>query len=294
MKYLSVSEAARRAGLTDRALYDDIADGQLTATGKPARLTEDAVDRFILNRQREYLAKIGNSSDLIRFATRARNRARELGGTRGTHTQFDTDATAVFGPAAIKAARIPDQSGSCRWCWARLTASVHGGLQPGTDSELHDAYVELLGPPCGEDVKRLLASLRSFVYPDPIQAAGTPVPAVARYMGNKRCGTPVGQPCTCHPGPKPKPKSKPNGAVTAAAWTPPTDDNGAQLTARRRQALRGRLRIAQQAGDKQYAAQVRKLLTGLTASAVKPTPKTPRRAEPHGCGCTCPEHRGQR
>jgi hypothetical protein len=35
-----------------------------------------------------------------------------------------------------------------------------------------------------------------------VTAAARTKPRVARFMGNKACGTPVGTPCSCHPGPK--------------------------------------------------------------------------------------------
>lgn len=245
---LSIVDAAKRAGVSRTLIYEHISSGVLVARGTPQRLASADVNQFILDRQQATVARIGG--DLTGFAESARKRARELGGNRGTHYPSDTDAVAVFGPAAIDAARIPDDARVCRWCWATVTASGHGGIQPGRDRRLYPAFVALLGPPCAEDGRRLVAAWRAELnygveaVTEPTQdtsaartAAAKPKPRTTRYSGNKACGTPVGQWCACHPNSNPKP-------VTAAG-TP------------------------------------------------KPKAKPPRRAEPHGCGCQCEQHRSQ-
>jgi hypothetical protein len=287
MKSLSVQEAASRTGLSRTAIYGEITQGALLARGTPLHVDEEDLNRFIVDRQRAAASRVG---DLERFAEEARRYFQRPSNPsrRGTWTLTDQHARDIFGPHVVKAAGMSQRRG-CRWCWARMASGIHGGLEP----QLTDAHRLLLGEPCRLDLEHIRDRLFGSRKPQagdeyaPIQASGTPAPA--RYMGAKVCGTPVGQPCTCHPGPQPKP----NNAVTASTWTPPPDDNGAQLVAHRRTELNQRIQDAKERGDHAYAAQLRRLLGGLTASAAKPTPKTTRRVQSHGCGCGCEQHRGQ-
>jgi hypothetical protein len=244
---LSVEAAAARVGVSRTLIYELVSSGALVARGTPLRLAAADVDALITARHREALARVG---DLVGFAQEVRDRAQEIGGRRGTWTPLDQDARDVFGPHVVKAAEMREGSG-CRWCWARMAASVRGGLEP----QLTDAHRLLLGEPCMEDLRAIRDVLfarrgsgqESAVSSPALSAesvvrahtaAAKPKPRAARYVGSKRCGTPVGTPCSCHPGPKSK-------AVTASA-------------------------------------------------PLKAKAKAPRRVEPHGCGCTCPEHRGQK
>lgn len=242
---LSVEAAAARVGVSRTLIYELVSSGALVARGAPLRLAAADVDALVTGRHREALARVG---DPVRFAQAVRDRAQQIGGQRGTWTPLDQDARDVFGPHVVKAAGMREGSG-CRWCWARMAASIRGGLEP----QLTDAHRLLLGEPCTEDLRAIRAALfarrgsgqesavSSPAPPDESvvrarTAAAKPKPRAPRYVGSKRCGTPVGQPCACHPGPKSK-------AVTASA---------------------------------------------------PPKAKPPRRVEVHGCGCTCPEHRGQK
>ena len=233
--YLKVAQVAARTGLTERSIYDKIKDGSLASLGGRNGIPEDAVTQFILDRQQATAARIGG--DLTRFAKDARNRARQLGGKRGTHYPSDTDAVAVFGPAAVDAARIPDDARVCRWCWANVTASAHGGIQPGHNYRLYPAFVALLGPPCSEDAKRLMAAWKPSpdhgedTAAEPVQSvpAARTAAAMSRAeirrlaapKGHKKCGVPVGVRCECHTSDRPrtaatasaKPKPKPRRRV---------------------------------------------------------------------------------
>ncbi|MFF7749808.1 hypothetical protein ACFZCP_11230 [Streptomyces sp. NPDC007971] len=62
------------------------------------------------------------------------------------------DAAAVFGRAAVEVAAAPAEkfAGCCRFCFADVSARVHGGLRP-SDTP---AYRVLLGEPCPADRQR--------------------------------------------------------------------------------------------------------------------------------------------
>lgn len=63
------------------------------------------------------------------------------------------DASALFGRAAVEVAATPANAfagGACRWCFADMSARVHGGLRP-VDAP---AYRVLLGDPCPADRSR--------------------------------------------------------------------------------------------------------------------------------------------
>lgn len=277
---LTVAQVAARTGLTERAIYDRLRDGSLVAHGGRNGITEDAVTRFIVSRQLAAVAKIG--SDLERFAEDVRKRAQQPGGPKGTFTTLDQDARDVFGPHVIRAAGMRENRG-CRWCWARLSASVHGGLEP----QLTPAHRLLLGEPCRED----LMAMRDAMFARRRKTDQTPAAAARRASasrtdaaaprGRKRCGTPVGVRCECHT------SDRPGG--------PHRQDNGTDLTATRRTALTASLQAARDRGDHKHAQQIQRLLTALKPQAVrgsKSAPSAPR-SGPHGCGCTCPEHRSQ-
>ncbi|MEH0549231.1 helix-turn-helix domain-containing protein [Streptomyces sp. B21-105] len=274
MKYLTVAQAAQRTGLSERAIYDRIGDHTLTATGIKLRIPEDSLDRFILDRQQAAAAKVG---DLTRFAEQVRKRLQWPGGTKGTVLQRDKDALKIFGPHILQAAGMPENRG-CRWCWARMTAAVHGGLQP----TLTVPHRQLLGEPCREDLKVLREQLRAR-HPSPQPTEPEPVQArTAAPRGYKACGIAVGVACECHT------SDRPGG---------PRRNDGSDLAATRRKALTAAIKAAQDRGDHKHAQQLRGLLTSLTAQAVR-TPKksagtTGRRPDIHGCGCACPEHRSQ-
>lgn len=252
MKYLTAAQAAARTGLTERAVYNALADGSLVARGGRNGITEEAVDRFIIDRQLAAAAEVG---DLTRFAEKVRQRLQQPGGIRGTHAPLDGDMRDVFGPHVVRAAGMRDKRG-CRWCWARLAASVHGGLEP----QMTDAHRLLLGEPCTEDLKAMREQLRARRRkPDQAPTENTPPARTAAAKsktrtksGVKACGVPVGVRCECHT------SDRPGGPQ------PARQDKGTALTTTRRKAVR----------------------------TPKPTSRTPR-SEPHGCGCTCPEHRSQ-
>lgn len=280
---LTVAQVAARTGLTERAIYDRLRDGSLVAHGGRNGITEDAVTRFIVSRQLAAVARIG---DLTRFAEDVRKRARQPGGPKGTFTTLDQDARDVFGPHVVRAASMRENRG-CRWCWARMTASVHGGLEP----QLTPAHRLLLGEPCQQDLKAMRDALFARRR-KPDQTPDTTPPAAARRAsaartdaaaprGRKRCGTPVGTPCSCHS------SDRPGG--------PHRQDNGTDLTAARRTALTASLQAARDRGDRKHAQQIQRLLTALKPQAVrgsKSATSTPR-SRPHGCGCQCEQHRGQ-
>lgn len=145
MNYLKVTQVVARTGLTERAVYLALADGSLVAHGGGrSRVPEEAVDRFIIDRQLAAAARVG---DLTRFAEKVRQRLQQPGGIRGAHATIDQDALKIFGPHVLKAVTLAGNPG-CRWCWARLTALVYGGIQP----QLTDAHQILLGEPCDQDV----------------------------------------------------------------------------------------------------------------------------------------------
>lgn len=284
MNYLTVAQAARRTGLSERAVYDRINDRSLTAHGVKHRIPEDSLTKFILDRQQTAAAKVG---DLTHFADRVRRRAQQLGGAKGTVLQLDKDALKIFGPHVVKAAAMADKRG-CRWCWARLTASVHGGLEP----QLDEPHQILLGQPCREDLTAMREQLfarrrRSDQTPATTQAAAPARRAsaartdAAAPRGRKRCGTPVGVRCECHT------SDRPSG--------PHRQDNGTDLTTTRRTALTASLQAARDRGDHKHAQQIQRLLTALKPQAVrgsKSATSTPR-SSPHGCGCQCEQHRSQ-
>ena len=287
MKYLTVAQAAQRTGLSERAIYDRIGDHSLTATGVKLRIPEDSLTQFILDRQQAATAKVG---DLTHFAEQVRKRLQWPGGTKGTVLQLDKDALKIFGPHVLQAAGMPENRG-CRWCWARMTAAVHGGLQP----TFTDAHRRLLGEPCREDITVMREQLRArypspqATEPEPVQArtaAAKPKTRPSRYAGTKACGVAVGTRCECHT------SDRPGGPQRAR------QDKGTALTAARRKTLTAAIKAAQDRGDHKHAQQLRGLLAALTPQAVRTTKKsastTPRRPDIHGCGCTCPEHRSQR
>lgn len=288
MNYVTVAQAARRTGLSERAIYDRINDHSLTAHGVKLRIPEDSLTQFILDRQQTTAAKVG---DLKEFADRVRRRAQQLGGAKGTVLQLDKDALKIFGPHTVKASAMADNRG-CRWCWARLTASVYGGLEP----QLDEPHQILLGQPCREDLTAMREKLRArwsgsrptSANPEPARtAAAKPKPPITRHMGNKACGTPVGTPCSCHS------SDRPGGPRRSQR------DDGNSLTASRRKALTAALQEARTRGDLAHARQVQKLLAALKPQAVRTSkpasnpPRTTPRSGPHGCGCQCEQHRSQ-
>lgn len=219
-KNLTVAQVAARTGLTERAIYDRLKDGSLVAHGGRSGITEDAVTQFIVSRQLATAAKIG--SDLERFAEDVRKRAQQPGGPKGTFTTLDADARDLFGPHVVRAASMREKRG-CKWCWARMSASVHGGLEP----QLTPSHRLLLGEPCTEDLKAMREQLFARRHRKPDQAPATTQAAAparrasaartdaAAPRGRKRCGTPVGVRCECHT------SDRPRTAVTASAKPKP-------------------------------------------------------------------------
>ncbi|MDJ1131769.1 helix-turn-helix domain-containing protein [Streptomyces iconiensis] len=257
MNLISVADTARRVGVSERTVYDLIQAGALRARGTPLRVDEGAVEELLLARRGEAAARVG---DLERFAVKAVAALRTIGVER-SWTPTHTDAVALFGAAAVKAARMQEGSG-CRWCWARMTAAVHGGLMPGRFG--FAAYRVLLGEPCAvdmRDLRRMLSGAEKAAAgadeaqpaarTEPPQGPGPKqrpaAPERARTASGKRrrkaCGTAVGWPCLCH------------------------DMSGTRAA----EPIRGP--------------------RSITASTRKPEPKkrpAPKRAQRmHGCGCRC-------
>lgn len=222
-KNLTVAQVATRTGLTERAIYHRLKDGSLVAHGGRNSITEDAVTQFITNRQHAAAARIGN---LERFAEEVRRHMQTPGGPPGNNLPIDQDARDLWGPHVVRAAGLRDNAG-CRWCWARLTASVHGGLRP----QLTDPHKILLGQPCQTDLQAMWEDLRSRHKTDqattptdtaPARTAAAPksreeTRRLAAPRGHKKCGVPVGEYCPCHTSdrhliasakPKTKPKTK--------------------------------------------------------------------------------------
>ena len=265
--YLKVAQVAARTGLTERAVYNSLADGSLVAHGGRNGIPADAVDEFIVNRQLTAAAKVG---DPTRFAEQVRRRLQQPGGTRETHTQLDKDARDVFGPHVIRAAGMKEGRG-CRWCWARMTASVHGGLKPVLD----DAHRALLGEPCHQDLKAIRAEVFARHHKPDQTPADTTTQARAAAA---------------------KPKTRPSPHTSDQPGSPRRQDNGSDLTTTRRTALTASLQGARDRGDHKHARQLQSLLSALGPQAVrtpKPKAKPPRRSEPHSCGCQCERHRSQ-
>lgn len=279
---VTAAQAAARTGLTERAIYNALADGSLVAHGGRNGITEEAVDRFIVNRQLAAADKVG---DVTRFAERVRRHLQQPGGIRGTHAPLDGDMRDVFGPHVVRAAGMRDKRG-CRWCWARLAASVYGGLEP----QMTDAHRLLLGEPCTEDLKAMREQLRARRRKPDQPTENTPPartaaakPKTRTKSGTKACGVPVGVRCECHT------SDRPGGPQRAR------QDKGTALTTTRRKTLTAAIKTAQDRGDRKHAQELRGLLAALGPQAVrtsKSTSGTPR-SEPHGCGCQCERHRSQ-
>jgi hypothetical protein len=151
MKRLSITQAARRLGVSERAVYDFIAADALTARGKPLKVVADDVDDLILDRQRDAIARV---EDSMAFAEKVRAGVRQRGALSKRVPQ-DRLAVALWGPHVVTAASLPDSVG-CRWCWAFATAGVYGGLKPA----MTDPCKVLLGAPCERDARQIHAERR--------------------------------------------------------------------------------------------------------------------------------------
>lgn len=182
MDEINAAAAARRLGVTEWAVRKMITAGRLpnrSRTG-PALVASADVDRVIQERRAEAL---GRHPDPVAFARQVRAQlwpdevlTRQVVLADGRTERWATggyypaagqvapasgpealrtltpDAAAVFGRAAVEVAAAPAEqfAGACGFCFADMSARVHGGLRP-SDAP---AYRVLLGEPCAADRQR--------------------------------------------------------------------------------------------------------------------------------------------
>ncbi|WP_432019159.1 helix-turn-helix transcriptional regulator [Streptomyces sp. 1222.5] len=181
MDELNVPAAARRLGITEWAVRRMISAGRLPNQARtgPALVASADVHRVMQERRAEALrrhpdaeafarqvrAQLWPNEVLTRQVVLADGRMEQVpvgflptagqvgpaSGREALHT-LTPDAAAVFGRAAVEVAALDPKTftGACRFCFADMSAQVHGGLRP-TDAP---AYRVLLGEPCAADVQR--------------------------------------------------------------------------------------------------------------------------------------------
>lgn len=151
--FVTLNRATEQLSLSRTAVLNLVAAGQIRrrqATGTTELHAED-VQRVSRTRRRQALSRIpdlGALAEAVRLRLRPRPMAGGLTGGRDAIGLLSVDARAVFGLDVLTAACMADQPGYCRWCWSRMSASVHGTPAP----EDLPAYGILLGPQCPKDV----------------------------------------------------------------------------------------------------------------------------------------------
>ncbi|MGW1063341.1 hypothetical protein ACWD4F_02290 [Streptomyces aureus] len=185
MNVINAAAAARRLGVTEWAVRKMISAGRLPdrAPSGPALVASADVDRVMSERRAEALnrhpdtmafarqvrAQLWPDEVLTRQVTLIDGRTEQwaVGGYYPADGQvapasgrealrtLSPDAAALFGRAVLEVAALPVKAftGSCRFCFADVSARVHGGLRP-TDAP---AFRVLLGEPCAADRKRWAA-----------------------------------------------------------------------------------------------------------------------------------------
>jgi hypothetical protein len=170
VQYLTIMQAAERLGRDQSTVYSMVRAGRMQNVNKDrtgvALVAAADVHRVAFELRHAALQKT-TELDLARTIknilwpddtvvvradgtpdadsmTRALNRVKGRDALRF----LPPEAYSVFGPSVINAAASKFPNGSCRTCWARLTASVHEDHSPRNEP----AYRELLGHPCAEDV----------------------------------------------------------------------------------------------------------------------------------------------
>lgn len=185
MDIILAAAAARRLGVSEPAVRKMISAGRLPdrAPSGPALVASADVDRVMTERRAEALsrhpdtmafarqvrAQLWPDEVLTRQVTLIDGRTEQwaVGGYHPADGQvapasgrealrtLSPDAAALFGRAVLEVAALPVKAftGSCRFCFADVSARVHGGLRP-TDAP---AFRVLLGEPCAADRKRWAA-----------------------------------------------------------------------------------------------------------------------------------------
>ncbi|MET7570797.1 helix-turn-helix domain-containing protein [Streptomyces sp. NPDC005492] len=189
MDEMNAAAAARRLGISEPAVRKMIGAGRLPNRSRsgPALVASADVDRVVRERRTEALsrhpdtmafarqvrAQLWPDEVLTRQVVLADGRIVQSGtggyyptpgqvplasGTEALRT-LTPDAAAVFGRAAVEVAAAPAEkfAGACRFCFADMSARVHGGLRP-TDAP---PYRVLLGEPCPADRGRWRAEAES-------------------------------------------------------------------------------------------------------------------------------------
>ncbi|MFE1441568.1 helix-turn-helix transcriptional regulator [Streptomyces sp. NPDC058739] len=181
MDEINAAAAARRLGVSEPAVRKMISAGRLPNRARtgPALVAAADVDRVMHERRADAQRRHPDAvrfaeevwralwpSEAIEYVTLEDGRralanpdvARHLSGLDQGHKALGLltpDAAAVFGRAAVETAAMGRKAfaGACRFCFADVSARVHGGLRP-TDAP---AYRVLLGEPCPLDRQRWAA-----------------------------------------------------------------------------------------------------------------------------------------
>lgn len=295
MRYLSVVQAARHLGVTERTARNLIVRGELeVASADPIRLDPGHVAEVLAVRQEAALLELERvRKDPLVLARETRafldrpynpvNLPQDRADDRKRRMGLVSEAAkALFGAAALAAAQ--EEGAGCRWCRMRTFADLPGMWAPKAYGE---AFRELFGaPPCASCAatfyKPVLEALRGRVHPGgTAPSVGRSEPAAPVMWAESRQAA---------------------ERVPAPARPVQADDGGKAAIQRRRRQVQERLKAANRAGDSRYADQLARMLEGLRADAAVADGRS---AAPRGrkrcgtpvgvrCACHTSDRRGQR
>ncbi|MCT7353615.1 helix-turn-helix domain-containing protein [Streptomyces sp. 15-116A] len=282
MDDLTAAAAASWLGITEEAVHKAAREERLpvVAGEGPRRFTVEALEAFHQARVTGHIAALAQLRETPVSAARKVRRALDAKET-GVPRPFSAKLKAMpiqwrslFSKAELAAACAQD---GCRWCKAREFGEFLG-LRP---VEFSAALQALFGAdPCGECGPALLRPYLDVL-------------AARVHAGDRR-----------PPGPPPRPSESERErarewaaqhAVTAAA-APVEGDDGKGMVQRRLKETRARLKSAERAGDRTYAAQLRQTLSALTVdasrvdgrSSLTSRPGVPRCGHALAASCSCP------
>lgn len=151
--FISIDLAAEQLGLSRSSVMNLVAAGHLRRrqTTGSADVHAGDVSRVEIQRRHEATVRAG---DLIASARTVVDYLRPIQtadgrkGGRDAIRLLSADQRAVWGLPALRAAAMPERSGVCRTCWARMSVDVYGyGATPQPTA----AWRLLLGDPCPKD-----------------------------------------------------------------------------------------------------------------------------------------------